>query len=117
MPVKTKKIVFICNYNRYRSPTAQKIFSDHPHLEVKSAGIEPNAMVPINRELLEWADIIFVMEASQKKYIRKHFEGISEIKPVICLNIEDEYNYMDSELVDLLKQRVTPHIVPNENWP
>lgn len=109
--MKMKKILFICNYNRFRSPTAQKIFSDSPHLEVKSAGIFPHAIVQVSEELLEWADIIFVMEYSQTKYINKHFIGISERRPVICLNIEDEYNYMDPELVDLLKQRVTPHIV------
>lgn len=40
------KILFVCSYNRYRSPTARKIFSDHPELDVKSAGIESNALVP-----------------------------------------------------------------------
>lgn len=108
---KKRRIVFICNYNRYRSPTARKIFSSHPALDVKSAGIESNAIVPINLELLEWADIIFVMESSQKKFIKKHFNEIYEKKSIICLNIADEYKYLDPELVEILKLKVTPFLV------
>ncbi len=53
----------------------------------------------VSPEQLEWADIIFVMEKSQRiklaKQFRKHLNG----KRVVCLDIPDKYSYMQLELV------------------
>ncbi|HSB12298.1 MAG TPA: hypothetical protein VLM38_22615, partial [Blastocatellia bacterium] len=56
------KVLFICNANRLRSPTAEAIFSGYTGVETRSAGVGREATVPVNIELLEWADLIFVME-------------------------------------------------------
>lgn len=109
-----RRVLFICSYNRLRSPTAQKIFSDYTYLEVKSAGILPHAIIQVSKELLEWADIIFVMESTQKRFILDKFNGISNRKSIICLNIPDEYYYMDSELVEMLRDKVSPYIAGEE---
>jgi predicted protein tyrosine phosphatase len=93
-----------------RSPTAEDIFKIYPQLEVKSAGIYEEAVIPVNRELIDWADIIFVMEKQQQDLIHRQFKDISAPKNIICLYIADEYDYMDPELVHLLKQRVHPHL-------
>lgn len=93
-----------------RSPTAEDIFKIYPQLEVKSAGIYEEAVTPINRELIDWADIIFVMEKQQQDLIHHQFKDTTAQKIIICLYIADIYDYMDPELVHLLKQRVHPHL-------
>lgn len=105
------KLLFVCNHNRLRSPTAQNIFSDDPFLEVRSAGVDKNATVPVTEELLKWADIIFAMEDKQKDIIRKRFKDIVKGKRMICLYIPDEYDFMAPDLIELLKERVTPYLL------
>jgi len=59
-----KKVLFVCTVNRFRSKTAEEIFKSK--FNVKSAGTSELANTPLSRELLEWADYIFVMEESHK---------------------------------------------------
>lgn len=59
-------MLFICSQNRLRSPTAERLFSNRPGFEVASAGLNPDAETPVCSELLEWADIIFVMERTHR---------------------------------------------------
>lgn len=101
-----KTILFVCSQNRLRSPTAEQVFSGRPGLEVTSAGLNNSATVPVTPELIEWADIIFVMEKSHRNKISKKFKLSLKNKRVICLDIPDEYEFMDQELVDLLEERV-----------
>jgi predicted protein tyrosine phosphatase len=101
-----QKLLFLCNQNRLRSPTAEKVFSENPQLEVKSAGVDNDASVPVNRELLEWADIVFVMEKRQRNIIHKKFKDIYRNKRIVCLYIPDDFEYMDPDLIQLLKKRL-----------
>lgn len=101
-----EKLLFLCNQNRLRSPTAENIFSKSPQLIVKSAGVDKDATVTINRELLEWADIIFVMEKRQRNMIHKQFKDIYQRKRIVCLYIPDDYEYMDLDLINILKERL-----------
>jgi len=48
--------------NRWRSPTAEQVYSDHPGIQCASAGLNRNAENPLTPELVEWAELIFVME-------------------------------------------------------
>jgi predicted protein tyrosine phosphatase len=48
-----------------RSPTAERIYANHPGLEVKSAGVSSYAVTPVSPELLQWADVILTMEAKR----------------------------------------------------
>ena len=100
-----KKILFVCTVNRMRSATAHKIFADHPDFEVQSAGTAPEAARVIDRELLEWADAIVVMERHHRSRIRKLFPDLYERKKIVCLYIPDEYDFMQEELMSILKER------------
>lgn len=111
-PQRKMKVLFVCDQNRLRSRTAESIFDADPHLDVMSAGVRGDATIPVTRELLEWADVIFVMERSQRNVIRKRFEDVYRGKRIICLYIADEYEFMDPTLVRLLSERVTPHLPP-----
>ena len=102
-----KKLLFVCSQNRLRSPTAEAVFCEYEGLEVESAGLERTAEVPLYAEAI-WADIIFVMEKSHRNKLSKKFKPWLKDKRVICLDIPDEYEYMEPALVELLKQKVLP---------
>ncbi|MBC7921427.1 MAG: protein tyrosine phosphatase [Ferruginibacter sp.] len=101
-----KKVLFVCSQNRLRSPTAEQVFADRTGLEVASAGLNPGAEVPLSPELIEWADIIFVMEKTHRNKLSKKFRAHLKNKRLLCLDIPDEYEYMEPALVELLEQRV-----------
>jgi predicted protein tyrosine phosphatase len=99
-------MLFICSQNRLRSPTAEHVFANLEGVETASAGLNNDAEVPVSPELLEWADLIFVMEKTHRNKLAKKFRASLGGKRVICLDIPDEYDYPDPELVLLLKTRV-----------
>ncbi len=102
-----KHVLFICSQNRLRSPTAEQVFSDHPGIECSSAGLNNDAGNPVTSELVEWAEIIFVMEEAHRNKLSSKFKRYLGNKRVICLDIPDEYDFMDPTLVRLLKAKVT----------
>jgi predicted protein tyrosine phosphatase len=108
-----KKVLFICSQNRLRSPTAERVFSNRPGFEVASAGLNPEAETPASPELIEWSDVIFVMEKTHRNRLSKKFRAHLKEKRVICLDIPDEFEFMDSELVRLLEAKVGPFFRTN----
>ncbi len=99
-------ILFVCSRNKLRSPTGEAVFANSSDMEVRSAGISNDAQVPVSVEDVEWADVIFVMEQSQKSKLIKKFRGQINRQRIICLGIPDIYKYMDPELVEIFKRKV-----------
>jgi predicted protein tyrosine phosphatase len=99
-------LLFVCTVNRMRSATAHKIFETDLRFKVKSAGTDKSASTVITSELLLWADAIVVMEKSHRDFIRKNYPQVYESKKIVCLYIPDDYEYMQSELIVLLKRRL-----------
>ncbi len=91
-------------------PTAEAVFSNEDGLDVRSAGLNNDAEIPLGAEDIEWADIIFVMEQAHKKKLRKKFREYLKSQKLICLGIPDNYEYMDSELVKILKKTIPQFI-------
>ncbi len=104
------RLLFVCARNRLRSPTAERVFATVPGVETDSAGVAPDADNPVTPELIAWADVILVMEATHKAKLTKSFSKVLRGKRVVCLDIPDEYEFMDAELVSLLWDRVTRFI-------
>lgn len=100
------KVLFLCSKNKLRSPTAESVFSNVEGWEVYSAGISNDAEVHVSLEDIEWADYIFVMEKVHKKKLSNKFGGALNKQTVISLDIPDDYEYMDAELVKILKDKV-----------
>ena len=100
-----KHVLFICSQNRLRSPTAEKVFSGRPGFEVASAGLNPEAETRVCPELLEWADVIFVMERAHRNKLSKKFRAYLGHKRIICLDIPDEFDYMDPALVKIFEAK------------
>jgi predicted protein tyrosine phosphatase len=105
-----KNILFVCSQNRLRSPTAEQVFADWPGIEASSAGTNNDAENPLSAELIEWADIVFVMEKVHRSKVQTRYRSALRGKRVICLDIPDNYTFMDPALVALLKVRVPPHL-------
>ncbi len=105
-----KHILFVCSQNKLRSPAAEAVFSTIDGWDVLSAGLNNNTEVPLGADDIEWADYIFVMENKQKKKLQSQYRKELKDQKLICLGIPDNYEYMDGELVRILKQKVPQHI-------
>ena len=105
-----KRILFLCSRNKLRSPTAEAVFADHPNVEVDSAGLAEDAEVPLSEEQIEWADVIIVMEKVHRERLNRNFKHLLANKRIAVLNIPDRYDYMDEELIKLLKIRCRAHL-------
>jgi predicted protein tyrosine phosphatase len=103
-------LLFLCSRNRLRSPTAERVFADHPGVETASAGLAPDAEEPCTDELVEWADLIFVMERAHRTRLQTRFRRSLKRARVICLDIPDDYAFMQPELVALLKRKIGPFL-------
>ena len=104
------RALFICHYNRKRSATAERVFAKDPTLDVLSAGTSEDALVRVNERMLEWADLVFVMDDEQCRALAQMFPGHPAIARLICLHISDDYHFLDPELVSLLQERTNPHL-------
>ena len=105
-----KRYLFVCSQNRLRSPTAEQIFAARDDVEVSSAGTNHDADNPLGAELVEWADVIVVMEKQHRSKIQKRFQSALKSKRIVVLGIPDEYEFMDGALVKLLEAKMVRHL-------
>ena len=105
-----RKVLFVCSQNRLRSPTAEQVFACRKDLEVDSAGTNQDAENPLTAELVGWADMIFVMEKAHRSKLQRRFRAALAGKRVICLDVPDNYSFMQPELVRLLEARMSRHL-------
>lgn len=97
------RLLFICSQNRLRSPTAEAVFSQWPGVEALSAGLNHDAVAPVSSDLIEWADVLVVMENTHKVKLSKKFRASLKGKRIVVLGVPDEYEYMQPELIRLLE--------------
>lgn len=103
-------VLFICSQNKLRSPTAEQVFADWPGVEAASAGLNHDAENPLTPELLRWADIVFVMERAHRARLSARFGAALSNQRVVCLDIPDDYDFMQPSLIQLLKAKVPRHL-------
>jgi predicted protein tyrosine phosphatase len=73
--------------------------------EARSAGIMPSpGGNPLSQELIDWADVIIVMEPIHSQHIRAHFQGA--VGKIYVLNIADRYFRDDPKLKQELYKKV-----------
>lgn len=99
-------LLFVCSRNKLRSPTAEAVFAEYHGVESASAGLNKDSENPVTPDLIEWADIIFVMENSHRKRLVANFGKHLGERRVVCLNIPDRFKFMAPELIRLLESRV-----------
>lgn len=98
-------ILFVCSRNKWRSPTAEKVWHKVPGISVCSAGTSRKAQHRLTVSDLRWADMIFVMEDKHKSRIKADFRGETQFKKLHVLDIPDDYRYMDPELMEIVKEK------------
>lgn len=103
-------ILFVCSRNNWRSRTAETMLKDNQKHNVKSAGTENEARIKVTEKLINWADLIFVMEKRHKERLMQKFGTLLDDKEMVTLYIKDDYKYMDPELIDALKTSMSPYI-------
>lgn len=97
------RVLFVCGRNLRRSPTAVAIYANDPRLEVRSAGVSPKSRRAVSAPLLEWATLIVVMERKHASRLREAFPAVA-LPPIVSLDIEDDYAFMDDELIERIRQ-------------
>ncbi|MEO9822825.1 MAG: hypothetical protein ABJF50_00180 [Paracoccaceae bacterium] len=103
-------ILFICSMNKWRSPTGEAIFRRYGGVNTRSAGTSRKARRLVNVTDIRWADLICVMEEKHQSRLRAEFRGEVRYKDLRVLDIPDDYQFMDPELVDLIRDAVAPMI-------
>lgn len=99
------KILVVCGRNERRSRSAEYLFKNDGRFEIRSAGLSPKSEVQVSEKLVNWADVILVMDNSQRNRIRSQFKTL-EIPAIENINIPDNYDYLDPELIQLLTTRI-----------
>ena len=97
-----KKVLCVCSAGLLRSPTAALVLSQEPYnFNTRAAGlVEEFALIPVEEVLLEWADEIVCMTEEQASELNTLTD-----KAICCLNIDDNYAYRDTKLIELIKQQ------------
>jgi predicted protein tyrosine phosphatase len=110
-----KKLLFVCSRNEVRSLTAEKMFESSSIYHVRSVGTQPRARIKITEGHIGWADIIFCMEKSHLNKLQQKFPAALQDKEIICLHIPDEYEFMDKNLLDEFRGKLSPYVtLPKE---
>ena len=89
-----------------RSPTAADLVSACDGVSSDFAGLSRDADERLSAEQVEWADVIAVMEARQKKRLSELYPSQLSGKKLVVLRVPDRFAYMDPALVALLRERL-----------
>jgi predicted protein tyrosine phosphatase len=108
-PAHPLKLLFVCSRNRRRSLTAERLFDGSQHAIARSAGTQPTARVALTAGLIGWADVVFFMERSHLNRARLKFAEELDATESIVLRIPDDFEFMDEDLILLLKQQLALH--------
>ena len=97
-----KRVLCVCQGGLLRSPTTAWVLSQDPYgYNTRSCGINPEyALIILDTALLAWAQEIVTVENEIEKYLKTITE-----KPIINLDIPDNYAYRDPKLIELIKNR------------
>jgi predicted protein tyrosine phosphatase len=105
-----KQLLFVCSRNQWRSPTAAHLFAQSELYVAKSDGTSDSARIKITPGLINWADLIFVMEKRHAAIVSQKYADLIATKSVIILHISDDYQYLDPELIEILESRLSEYL-------
>jgi predicted protein tyrosine phosphatase len=105
------RLLFVCSRNLRRSLTAEHLLRRSSLCEVRSVGTASSARRQVRESDIEWADIVFAMEQSHVSQLRERFRDALEGRELTCLDIPDDYGYMEPDLVDALEVTIAPYLI------
>ena len=105
-----RRIVFVCSVGMLRSPTAQIVASQHG-FNARACGSDRKlALIPLNANLIEWAEKIIFMEFGNYVQSLNTFEGSGYDETIrekkVVWNIEDHYEWGDNILFRILEEKM-----------
>ena len=98
-------ILVVCGRNKKRSRTAEHLFKNVNRFSIRSAGLSPKSDRKLTEQDLAWADLVYVMESDQRNKIQDLYRNL-DLPTIEVLHIEDDYEFMDEELVQMLQDRM-----------
>lgn len=98
-------ILVLCGRNKQRSRTAEQIFRHDARIQIRSAGVSPSSDRKVTENDLRWADLVCVMESTQRDKIKELYSDL-ELQKIAVLHIPDAYAFMDEELIELLTDSI-----------
>jgi predicted protein tyrosine phosphatase len=105
-----EQLLFVCSRNQWRSPTAAALFKDSDLYIARSAGTSASARIKITAGLINWADRIFVMEKRHLAIVHRKYPDQIGHKSIVILGISDDYQYLDPELIEILRSRLSEYL-------
>lgn len=96
-------LLFVCNQGQHRSRTAAELFAGEH--QTAYGGIYSYDK-PVEADLLDWSELIFVMEDHQREWLAENYPRQMQKKRVITLQIPDVYQYNSTELRRVLMKEV-----------
>lgn len=105
------KLLFVCTANSERSPTAEDLFRTSRRYKAVSAGVHPAARRVVTQDLVDWADVVFVMSEAEDAHatiLERSFD-LSGTR-LVDLDIPDMYPRGSDKLRELLRNRLSRHL-------
>ena len=107
-------LLFLCSSNIDRSPAAEALFEDSDRFEAKSAGVGPfcDDEKKVTKELIDWADEIFVMDERMQRHKTDLLKRVPEAegKEIVILGISNDFMRHDPELEKVLKVKLEDYL-------
>lgn len=105
-----RKVLCVCSAGILRSPTMAALLTKRWGFNTRACGTDKNyALVPLSTALVKWADqIVFVNPDNYNEAKLLSHESVYEelLEKSIVLEIEDDYEWMQPELVELLMKEL-----------
>lgn len=108
-----KRALCVCSAGMLRSATTAWLLSNDPYnRNVRAAGTEDFALVPVDEVLLEWADELFFAEQYHKAKVFEKYGDLARNKTWYVLSVPDDYEFRDPALVKMLDMKLHNFLCP-----
>lgn len=98
-------VLVVCGRNKRRSRTAEYIFKNDMRFSVRSVGLSSKSERQLKAKDLDWSDLVLVMDNQQRKRIVEQYRNM-ELPELEVLHIDDVYEYLEPELIEILTEKV-----------
>lgn len=111
-----RRVLCVCSAGLLRSPTAAYVLSQEPfNRNTRAAGMNKEyALVSVDAALLQWAQEVVAMEVGHETALKKLMNRVGIQRPIVTLNVPDQYPYRDPALVELIRERYGAYVNDTE---
>jgi predicted protein tyrosine phosphatase len=104
------RALFVCSMGLHRSATGATVGS-LMGMNTRACGVKDEALILLSTNLILWADkIYFVKKEKYYTALKKWWDTAIEKdirRKSVVWDIEDEYDYMEPELVEIVEKLLT----------